>query len=358
MSLFDNPPLHNFPDRAIREALEQAANLRDVLIEAVPDLAAHLDFNRARYIKPAFLLEDWRQRESDLLCLIPYLPPGTGPAEEVLICVLLEHQSRPDPHMPLRVLLYAVLFWEQQWKEYERRHEEGAALRLTPVIPIVFHTGLSVWSSNRRLADLFAGPEGLRAYAPQWPLLFWDLAARTPEQLLASGGPFAQFLALVRAENSDAEDFRQVVETLVERLDSVAAQDKMRWRDLLWLVVSWVLQRRPAGERDALLGSLVDRQRDLAQREEVKTVSDATKMSWGQLYEARIKTEAKAAAEEATKASALQTEREILIGLLSAIDDKLPESLLASIRACEDSDRLKAAIFKTRALTSLDQFQL
>ncbi len=80
MPLFDRPPVHNFPDRAFREALEQVANLRDVLVEAVPDIASHLDFAHARYVQPAFLLEDWRGRESDLLCLIPY--PVSDTAEE------------------------------------------------------------------------------------------------------------------------------------------------------------------------------------------------------------------------------------------------------------------------------------
>jgi hypothetical protein len=227
MPFFDRPPVHDFPDRAFRDALEQVANLRDVLVEAVPDIASHLDFAQARYIKPAFLLEDWRGRESDLLCLIPYRVSETE-TDMVLVCILLEHQSRSDPLMPLRVLLYAVLFWEQQWKEYERRREEGAALRLTPVIPIVFHTGAREWSSNRRLADLFEGPEVLWAYAPQWPLAFWDLAARTPEELLGRDGPFAQFLAIVRAENGDAEQFRQVFSQLAEQLEPVAGQDKMR----------------------------------------------------------------------------------------------------------------------------------
>jgi hypothetical protein len=232
MPLFDRPPVHDFPDRAFRDALEQPANLRDVLVEAVPDIAPHLEFDHTHYIKPDFLLEDWRGRESDLLCLIPYRVSETA-TELVLVCILLEHQSRPDALMPLRVLLYAVLFWEQQWKEYERHHEVGATLRLTPVIPIVFHTGLREWSSNRSLAELFDGPEALRAYAPQWPLVFWDLAARTPEQLLVSDGPFAQFLAIVRAEQSDAERFQQIITQLAEQLEPLAGQDKMRWRDLL-----------------------------------------------------------------------------------------------------------------------------
>jgi hypothetical protein len=65
--------------------------------------------------------------------------------------LLIEHQSEPDPWMPLRVLLYAALFWNAEWKRWEREHPEGAP-RLTPIIPIVFHTGLTRWRANRTLA--------------------------------------------------------------------------------------------------------------------------------------------------------------------------------------------------------------
>ncbi len=353
MPLFDRPPVPNFPDRALREALEQVQNLRDVLFQVVPDVAANLDFGRVQYIKPAFLLEDWRGRESDLLCLIPYRAAGAAEGETVLICVLLEHQSRPDAHMPLRMLLYAVLFWEQQWKEYERRHEEGASLRLTPVVPIVFHTGAGEWTGNRRLADLFEGPAALKAYAPQWPVLFWDLGSRSPEALLASDGPFAQFLAIVRAEGSDAERFRQVYAQLAEQLEPLAQQDKMRWRDLLWLIFSWVLQRRPVEEGEALRQVLVDRQRDAALRQEVQIMSEGTKKTWIQLERERAQAAAEAEVEARTEVRARQ---ELLILLLGDVGN-LPESLAADIRACEDLDRLLAGLRQVRTLTSLDQFQ-
>jgi hypothetical protein len=358
MPLFDRPPVHDFPDRAFRDALEQVANLRDVLVEAVPDIASHLVFEQARYIKPAFLLEDWRGRESDLLCLIPYRVSDTT-QELVLICILLEHQSRADPLMPLRVLLYAVLFWEQQWKEYERRHEEGAALRLTPVIPIVFHTGSRDWSSNRSLAELFEGPEVLRAYAPEWPLVFWDLAARTPEQLLASDGPFAQFLALVRAEQSDAERFRQIFTQLAEQLEPLAGQDKMRWRDLLWLMLSWVLQRRPAEDGQTLSRTLVEQQHDLALREEAQTVTEATKQTWVQKNMAELERLAQKRADERAEAlGAVRSHRETLIAVLSGAFGEVPAPIQALIQGCADIDRLRAAILQVSKLKSLDEFQL
>jgi hypothetical protein len=118
MTRFDRLPLHDFLDRALRAALENPANLHDLLTLILPDLAARLDFARAELIRPTFLLDDWRGRESDLLFLVP-LRDVAGP---VLVCLMIEHQSRPEPILPLRMLVYAALFWEQQWKEYERGH--------------------------------------------------------------------------------------------------------------------------------------------------------------------------------------------------------------------------------------------
>lgn len=64
--------LHDFPDRAIRGLLANAGNLREMLGAAVPDLAPRFDCDRAELQPPAFPLDDWRHRESDLLFLIPY----------------------------------------------------------------------------------------------------------------------------------------------------------------------------------------------------------------------------------------------------------------------------------------------
>jgi hypothetical protein len=103
---------HDFPDRAIREALLQAKNLRALLRDVAPAVADHLDYDRLEVIKLTFLLDDWRRRENDVLIRIPFRDPGDG--REVLLCILIEHQSTADQAMPLRLLVYAVLYWEQE----------------------------------------------------------------------------------------------------------------------------------------------------------------------------------------------------------------------------------------------------
>lgn len=181
MSLLERQYLHDFPDRAIRKLLEHPANLRDLVTAVAPELARQLDFAKLEPVQPReFLLDDWRSRESDLLFRVPLRRhrghPGT------LVCVLVEHQSQADPRMPLRMLLYAVLYWEREWKDWEARSgqrsrpSERTPLRITPVLPIVFHTGSSPWRTARDLADLIEGPEALRRLAPHWPLFLWDLA--------------------------------------------------------------------------------------------------------------------------------------------------------------------------------------
>src|SRR5258708_4625221 len=101
-----------FPDRAVRDALVRPDNLRALLRRTHPHLADRLDYSRLDIVPRAYLLDDWRQREADVLVRLPLLG---AEGDEALVCVLVEHLTNPDPVMPRRLLLGAVLFWEQQW---------------------------------------------------------------------------------------------------------------------------------------------------------------------------------------------------------------------------------------------------
>ena len=171
MVVFDQSMMHDFPDRALRAALSDPKNLRDFLFLALPDLAPKLDLEKAQRIQPTFTLEDWREREADLLFEIPYTEAGHLP---VLVCLMVEHQSAPNRYLPMRMLIYAALYWDQQWKAYEKSHPFGEGLSFSTVIPVVFHAGPIVWNTATTIAELFSGPEALRAFAP---ILFGTLFA-------------------------------------------------------------------------------------------------------------------------------------------------------------------------------------
>jgi Putative transposase, YhgA-like len=109
-------PPRDLPDRVIRAALRHPANLRAFLQQAVPALADAFDCERGRLLDREFPLDDWRRREADLPFEIPYrLGDEEGWA---LVCVLVEHQSAEDPAMPLRLLYFAVLYWERPWRAW------------------------------------------------------------------------------------------------------------------------------------------------------------------------------------------------------------------------------------------------
>ena len=361
MVLFDRSLLHDFPDRALRAALADPTNLRDLLVLALPDLAPRLDLAQAKRIEPTFTLEDWREREADLLFAIPYLGAG-GETPRVLVCLMVEHQSKPDRYLPMRMLIYASLFWDQEWKEYDRRHPHGEGQAFSAVIPLVFHTGPRAWDTARTVGELFRGPEELRAFAPTWPVTFWDLSARSPEELLGEEGPFAQLLAVVRAEREDFERFREVFVGAMRRLEPMAERDTMRWHELLRLLLSWVIQRRPQEDHETLFEAASESQREQASKREVEMERATMKQTWVEWMEEKLRKDLSESIRKDLSESIEKRElgnwREMLQGTLSDRFGTLPAPLVASIAACADLDRLRAAARKAATIPSVDDFQL
>src|SRR5262245_10393306 len=132
-------PPHTFPDRVFRELLQEPRNLEEVVADLLPQQAILLDFNRMTPVERRYLVDDWRERESDLCFRVPLRQ--AGPDSGPIVALLLEHQTSPDQVTPLRMFVAAGAFWEREWREWEDGHKHGQRLRLTPIVPILFHTG-------------------------------------------------------------------------------------------------------------------------------------------------------------------------------------------------------------------------
>src|SRR5690242_10183281 len=104
MSEENEPPIREFADRGTLWLLESPENLRDLVRFLSAEIADRLDFGRAERINRSFIPDDLHKQEADLLYRVPFRE-GKG---EVWIYVLLEHQSRPDRTMGLRLLSYMV----------------------------------------------------------------------------------------------------------------------------------------------------------------------------------------------------------------------------------------------------------
>lgn len=242
--------MRDYADKAIREALLDPDNLRDLLRARVPELADGFDCTRAKVVKPEFLLPDGRGREADLLFEIPY---RTGDNEQIaLVCVLIEHQTQSDPRMALRTLLYVVLYWERQWAVWEGLPAPKPTFRLTPVLPLVLHTGSRPWGSAKSIAELLDWPDEFRQFAPVWSPLFWDLPEHSVDELLSAEEAFVRTLAVVRVEDADLPEFERVFRQTWERLEPMQDTNRIRWSHLLHFIIGWFVHRRPENQQPEL----------------------------------------------------------------------------------------------------------
>jgi hypothetical protein len=335
-------PPRDLADRAIREALHHPANLRAFLRQAVPALADAFDCDRRRVLPPQFPLDDWRRREADLPFEVPY---RLRPDEELwaLVYVILEHQSAEDPAMPLRLLYFVVLYWERQWKAWEQRAAPKPPLRLSPVLPLVLYTGEGPWQNNRTLHDLLGEPAEFHGFVPQWGPLFWELSQHSSDELLQSGDEWQQVLAVLRAQSEEAPAFERVYVEAMRRLEGLAGQNHVRWYDLMRIILTWGLWRRPRGERPALLAAAQATQAHVDRQKEIGLM--------GQTIAESIWEEGQASGE-------LRASRRILRQLLTARFGQTPEGIVQRIESCADLDRLIAAIQQVLSLDKPEDLQL
>ncbi len=234
-------PPREMPDRLVRRSLEVPANLHDFLRDAAPQHSEGFDYTRVRPVNREMFTGDWRIREADLLFEIPFLDETlTVPA---IVCVLLEHQSDTDRPIPLRMLFTTTGYWERCLHTWEALPRPRPRFELPPILPILLYTGERPWGSARTIHDLLGGPAVFHTFAPEWGPLFWNLADRTPQQLL-DGGAFLQVMAILRVAREEQAEFERVFAAAMGRLQALHGSEEVRWHDLLNFALRYAVWRR------------------------------------------------------------------------------------------------------------------
>ena len=136
-----------------------------------PAIAAEVDWTSLKVLPGSFVKSSLQQVHSDLLFSV-----RIGGCETFLY-LLFEHQSSPDPAMPLRVLGYAT--------EIYTKHHKAHGLPLPPVLPFIFHQGPESWNVSTAFEDLFALPDELAAdllpFLPKFHHALLDLTRFDPD---------------------------------------------------------------------------------------------------------------------------------------------------------------------------------
>ena len=116
----------HFPDRSAKWLLRQRENLEGLLRMVGGEIADALDFGRVEQVNRSFISDELRTQESDMVFRVPFRSP-TETCEEVIVYLLIEHQSTVDPAMALRLLSYMTQIWmeeRRQWIEAEHPKAE------------------------------------------------------------------------------------------------------------------------------------------------------------------------------------------------------------------------------------------
>ena len=135
-------PVREFPDRGTKWLLEFSENVKALIQIVAGDLAERLDFEKLEQVNQSFIPDNLREQESDIVYLVPFRGDDVG---EVMIYILIEHQSTPSPVMGFRILFYMVQIWDAQRRSWEDNKVPESEWRFRPIIPIVLYTGSRKW---------------------------------------------------------------------------------------------------------------------------------------------------------------------------------------------------------------------
>ena len=181
--------LHQPHDRLFRAVFsdaDEAASLLQAGLSSV--IRDSFDWTTLTLLDGTFIDEDLQRSQSHLLYQVEHTKTG----QTVSMYLLFEHQSTPDPWMPLKLLRYCCRIWEAG------RRDDPAGSELRPIVPVVFYQRARGWSHSAEFADLF--PAAVRSL-PWIPRLTHELLDQTtlePEAVAGNvKGRIAQLLMMV-----------------------------------------------------------------------------------------------------------------------------------------------------------------
>lgn len=107
-----------------------------------------IDLDGIEICKDKFHTAGLKSKITDML----YRAPFRDYSQPAYISALVEHQSTPQKHMPLRILMYKTAIMQQHWERYET---------VPLVYTIVYYNGQARWNYARDITALIQAPPDL-----------------------------------------------------------------------------------------------------------------------------------------------------------------------------------------------------
>ena len=343
LAFFDFP-IEHFADRSTRWLLEDKENVRGLLEIVAEHLGAHLDFSQLVHINRSFIPDNLREQESDIVYSVPFR--SESKTDELLIYILIEHQSTVDVTMGFRVLFYMTQIWDFQRREWESSNVPKSQWRFRPIIPIVFYTGEQKWQTPLTLSPVMDLPDTLSEFVPEFNTLFLSVKSADTATLTGTDHPFGWLLTVLQKEHANKEEIRTVLMRAVTHIDTLDEGKTQQWKRAIFYLYLLILHRRPTEEHDELKTLVHQHIQETSRREEGETMAQTMAEYLMEQGERR-----------GERRGETQAKREAVLKLLRFRFNIVPESVtgrITSIRSLSRLDALFEAALTAQTLDDID----
>lgn len=249
LKYFEFPIVH-FHDRIIRWLLEEQEFVRG-LIDIIDDsIVAHLDFDRLTPVNRSYIPDNLREQVSDIVFTVPFL--SGEKTEELLIYILIEHQSTVDVSMVSRVLFYMTQIWDAQRREWNSKNKPKSQWRYRPIVPIVLYTGDQKWKIPPSLSELMDFPDMFSRFVPKFDILFLSVKETDASDLMRTVHPIGWLLTVLQNEHASKEEISQALINAAKHINTLDVEHIEQWRRAIFYLYLLIFHRRPYEEHDEL----------------------------------------------------------------------------------------------------------
>lgn len=149
--------------------------VRDLVTGFIPDDWLHnLDYATLEKVPGNYVTDDLRARADDVIWRV------RADGKWVYLYLLIEFQSQVDFWMPIRIMTYVGLLYQ----DLIRRNDVLPGKQLPPVLPVVLYNGSNRWTAETDIGNMIPRAPGMvGGYLPKLKYLLIDENTYTDEQL-------------------------------------------------------------------------------------------------------------------------------------------------------------------------------
>lgn len=333
--------IEHFPDRSARWLFQDKENVRGLLEIAAGELVELIDFNQLSQINRSFIPNNLREQESDLVFSVPLC--SESETDELLIYILIEHQSTVDLTMGFRVLFYMIQIWDSQRRKWESNNVPKSQWRFRSILPIVFYTGEQRWHTPLTLNAIMDIPDMFSRFVPTFDILFLNVKETDESDLTKSDHPLGWLLTVLQKEHANKEVIRTALIEAMSHINALGEEQAQQRRRAISYLLLLILHRRPAEEHEEL-STLVDQHIEQpSDREEVGIMAQ---------------TMAEHLIERGEEQGETRAKQEALLKLIRFQFDSVPESVINQITLIQSHSRLDLLFERVLTAQTLDEIDL